>query len=171
MINGVSPEDRPGSPIGSMIRNRFDSTRFKGYVKPGFSEQLGISYAEAIVSLHERGIKIRNIYHTKQLEIHFSQILSLNISTREESYSGRGPGIGSFMLGILLVITLGVIALFASDLFKGSSDGSAERTRQVSCLVIIFRDISKSAEHSLCVTGKKHRIRKFIRQFETQQKK
>ena len=152
--------------IGVRRTKKIGRTHITGAIKAEIDEALGIYAGESTIFLHERGIKIRNIYYEKELNIHRSQIRNISEFNLQETYYREGTNIGGLLLGILLVITLGLVYLFIDDMSR--SNKSTERTYYVTYLLLTFWDVNTKSEQKIFFSASKPGIKRFIKQYKSQ---
>lgn len=160
--------DSPTNPaIGKQLPKKQGGTWYIGEIKPKPDVALGIYGGPAIITLHEKGIKIRNKYYQNQIEIHHSRIINIELN-REESFLRDRSTIGRVLLGILVVLTLGFILSMAIA-ENTSRDGTRTIVKDVFYLELKFWDTNTRSEQSITLTGRRNKIESFIARFNNWQ--
>ena len=119
----------------------------------------------ASIALHEHGIKIWNMHYSKSIEIHHSQLVNLEYTTRSELNQTKRPFIMDVLFGILAIITLGFIlsSMIASS---NSEDGTKGRIYNISYLDIHYWDLHSETIQTISISGKKRQILRFIDRYD-----
>ena len=151
--------------IGSQILNKKGGARFEGEILRHENLTEEIYAGTASIALHENGIKLWNTHYPKSIEIHHSQLINLEYTTRSELTESKRPFIMDVLFGILVIITLGFIL---SNVIASSSseDGTKGRNYIISDLDIHYRVLHSETIQTISISGKKRRIHRFIERYD-----
>ena len=150
--------------IGSQILNKKGGASFEGEILRHEDLTEEIYPGPASIALHEHGIKLRNTYYPKSIEIHQSQLINLDYTTRRELNQKKRPFIMDLLFGILVIITLGFI-LSNVIATSSSEDGTKGRIYIISYLDIHYRVLHSETIQTISISGRKRRIHRFIERY------
>lgn len=147
--------------IGSPVQETSERARIKGDIKVDKSLSDKIYGGPGEITLYEKGLKIRDSYYEKEMEINFSQLINLVRLQWGETYQEKESPVLGVLLMILTVFTLGIILAF------GVKDSFGNKRRDtlsyVNGLGVQFWDPDTKSAKRILITGSDRRIDKFIR--------
>ncbi len=156
------PQLQSDLSIGKQIANWLGDAHIKGFIEAEINVVEGISSGTVNVNLHKQGIMIRDKYNQPLLEIHNSQLISLNKTTSSELSQMDKSVVGRAVVCGIILGTIGAIVGGMSGI------GSKKKVKDVSYLVINFWDINSKSAQTILVSGDKNSIDGLITRNEKQ---
>ncbi len=164
-VQEISCPDFPNDlTIGGQIVNWGGDAAFSGDFRPEDNIIRTINPGGVKVLLHKLGINIATGLYTSQMEIHNSQIISIDFADQSELLKQNKSVIGRAVVGNLLMGPMGAIV-------GGMSGIGSKNVKKNSYLVINFWDRFTKQAQTLLIRGKDEEIRLFVGRWNTERSK
>jgi len=143
--------------IGDQIVNWGGDSAFSGEYQKDENVVEGIQTGKVKVVLHTHGIRLADRFYVPLLDIHNSQIISINRTSKVELLNTDKSVIGRAVVGGLILGPLGAVVGGMSGI------GTKQKIKDKSFLVINYWDINTKSPQTLLVGGRKIEIELFAR--------
>jgi hypothetical protein len=150
--------------IGGQIVNWGGDAAFSGDFRPEDNVIRTINTGGVKVLLHKFGINIANGLFISEMEIHNSQIISIDFADQSELLKQNKSVIGRAVVGNLLMGPMGAIV-------GGMSGIGSKNVKKNSYLVINFWDRFTKQAQTILIRGKDEEIRSFVGRWNTERSK
>ena len=132
---------------------------FKGTISSDSPTEIGIPSGNVKITVHDRGIRLKNVNNKAVMDIHNAQLVSLNIETQDKSYQKNPNGILKTIYKILALITLGAMV-------RDLAEEPSKYSKEVSYLVIHFWNTSLVSAQKIFICSRKKQVERFIGLFD-----
>ena len=141
--------------IGDRALQGKRSLVFKGIISSESPTDIGIPPGKVKITIHDKGIRLKNDNNEAVMDIHHALLVGLNIETQDKSFQKKQNGILKAVYKVLAMITLGAMV---NDL----ADEPSTYTKEVTYLVINFWNTGSESAQKIFVCSRKKQIEKFI---------
>lgn len=150
--------------IGRLLKHSEGGARFIGYARADMRISKTIHGDSTELQLHERGLRIRKYQKAViiQYQVDASKLKVLDLTGRIEDVPGSNNEIGRLILGLLMILTLGVLLLFFSNPMRNSEEYGK---KYVHYLRIHFHDANDNEDVEILISGGKRKICRFIKKY------
>lgn len=160
----ICPTFPPDLSIGGQIVNWGGDAAFSGDFRGEDNIVRTITPGSIKVLLHKYGINITNGFYLSQLEIHNTQLISIDFADQSELLRQNKSVIGRAVIGNLLMGPMGAI-------IGGMSGIGTKSAKNNSYLVINYWDRFTKQAQTLLIRGEDQEIRTFVGRWNTERSK